>query len=119
MAKIDLNLVHKTYSSRRGDVRALLPLDLTIADGEFVTILGPSGCGKTTLLSIIVGAVTPTGGRVLVDGADVTYADPRERDMAMVFQNYALYPSKTVRGNLEFPLRMRGVAPADRRRQVD
>jgi ABC-type sugar transport system ATPase subunit len=119
MAKISLNNVHKTYSSRRGEVRALLPLDLTIADGEFVTILGPSGCGKTTLLSIIVGAVVPTGGRVLVDGADVTYADPRERDMAMVFQNYALYPSKTVRGNLEFPLRMRGVPPADRTRQVD
>ena len=119
MAKISLHNVHKTYSSRRGEVRALLPLDLSIADGEFVTILGPSGCGKTTLLSITVGAVVPTGGRVLVDGADVTYADPRERDMAMVFQNYALYPSKTVRGNLEFPLRMRGVPPADRTRQVD
>ncbi len=118
MAQINLHGVHKTYTSRRGDVRALLPLDLTIADGEFVTILGPSGCGKTTLLSIVVGAVVPTGGRVLVDGADVTYADPRERDMAMVFQNYALYPSKTVRGNLEFPLRMRGVPPAERTRQV-
>jgi multiple sugar transport system ATP-binding protein len=119
MAQINLHGVHKTYTSRRGDVRALLPLDLTIADGEFVTILGPSGCGKTTLLSITVGAVTPTGGRVVVDGADVTYADPRERDMAMVFQNYALYPSKTVRGNLEFPLRMRSVPPAERTRQVD
>jgi multiple sugar transport system ATP-binding protein len=118
MAKINLHGVHKTYTSRRGEVRALLPLDLSIADGEFVTILGPSGCGKTTLLSIIVGAVTPTGGRVLVDGADVTYADPRERDMAMVFQNYALYPSKTVRGNLEFPLRMRNVPPPERTRQV-
>ena len=118
MAKIDLHGVHKTYSSRRGEVRALLPLDLTIADGEFVTILGPSGCGKTTLLSIVVGAVTPTSGRVVVDGTEVTYADPRARDMAMVFQNYALYPSKTVRGNLEFPLRMRGVPPPERTRQV-
>ena len=60
----------------------------------------------------------PSGGRILVDGADITYADPRERDMAMVFQNYALYPSKTVRGNLEFPLRMRGVPPAERARRV-
>jgi multiple sugar transport system ATP-binding protein len=119
MAKISLEHVHKTYSSHRGEVRALLPLDLSIADGEFVTILGPSGCGKTTLLSIIVGAVLPSGGRVLVDGTDVTYADPRERDMAMVFQNYALYPSKTVRGNLEFPLRMRRVPPAERARRVD
>jgi multiple sugar transport system ATP-binding protein len=114
MAEITLRQLRKTYSSRRGEVRALLPLDLTIADGEFVTILGPSGCGKTTLLSLIVGAVPPSGGRILVDGKDITDADPRERDMAMVFQNYALYPSKTVRGNLEFPLRMRGVPATDR-----
>ena len=67
---------------------------------------------------MIVGAVTPSGGRILVDGADVTYADPRDRDMAMVFQNYALYPSKSVRGNLEFPLRMRGIAAPDRMRRV-
>jgi ABC-type sugar transport system ATPase subunit len=118
MAKISLEGIAKTYTSRRGDVRALAPLDLSIADGEFVTILGPSGCGKTTLLSVIVGAVVPSGGRILVDGADITYADPRERDMAMVFQNYALYPSKTVRGNLEFPLRMRGVPPGNRAEQV-
>src|SRR5271167_425901 len=94
MAKISIEGITKTYSSRRGEVRALAPLDLSIADGEFVTILGPSGCGKTTLLSVIVGAVVPSGGRILVDGVDVTYADPRARDMAMVFQNYALYPSK-------------------------
>lgn len=77
-------------------------------------MLGPSDCGKTTLLSIIVGILTPTSGQVLVDGHDVTLADPRDRDMAMVFQNYALYAAKTVRGNLEFPLRMRGVAAAER-----
>jgi multiple sugar transport system ATP-binding protein len=119
MAEITLRQLRKIYSSRRGDVRALLPLDLTIADGEFITILGPSGCGKTTLLSLIVGAVPPSGGRILVDGKDITDADPRERDMAMVFQNYALYPSKTVRGNLEFPLRMRGIATADRGPRVN
>ena len=118
MAQINLEAIHKTYSSRRGEVKALLPMDLSIADGEFVTILGPSGCGKTTLLSVIVGAVIPSGGRILVDGMDVTYVDPRDRDMAMVFQNYALYPSKTVRGNLEFPLRMRSVPPIDRANQV-
>jgi sn-glycerol 3-phosphate transport system ATP-binding protein len=114
MANVTLSQLWKTYPSRRGGVRALLPLDLTIADGEFITILGPSGCGKTTLLSLIVGAVPASGGRILVDDKDVTDADPRERDMAMVFQNYALYPAKTVRGNLEFPLRMRGLAAADR-----
>ena len=119
MATIGIEGVRKTYASRRGEVRALLPLDLSIGDGEFVTILGPSGCGKTTLLSVIVGAVIPSGGRILVDGIDVTYADPRGRDMAMVFQNYALYPAKSVRGNLEFPLRMRGVPAAGRVRQVN
>jgi len=124
MAEIRLEGIRKTYASRSRDVRArevkaVLPLDLLIADGEFVTILGPSGCGKTTLLSMIVGAVPPSGGRILVDGVDVTDADPRERDMAMVFQNYALYPSKTVRGNLEFPLRMRGIPSASRTPQVD
>ena len=124
MAEIRLEGIRKTYTSRSRDVRArevkaVLPLDLLITDGEFVTILGPSGCGKTTLLSMIVGAVPPSGGRILVDGADVTDADPRERDMAMVFQNYALYPSKTVRGNLEFPLRMRGIPSASRTPRVD
>ncbi|MGH7154219.1 MAG: ABC transporter ATP-binding protein, partial [Acetobacteraceae bacterium] len=119
MAEITLQQLRKTYSSVRGDVQALLPLDLTIADGEFITILGPSGCGKTTLLSVIVGAVPPSGGRILVNGVDVTHADPRDRDMAMVFQNYALYPSKTVRGNLEFPLRMHGVSSADRTPRVN
>ena len=118
MARVNLTDVCKTYTLRGREVRAVLPLEISIGDGEFVTILGPSGCGKTTLLSMIVGAVTPSGGRILVDGADVTYADPRERDMAMVFQNYALYPSKTVRGNLEFPLRMRGIAADDRARRV-
>ncbi len=119
MAEITLQQLQKTYASRKGEVRALRPLDLTIADREFITILGPSGCGKTTLLSLIVGAIPPSGGRILVDGREITYADPRERDMAMVFQNYALYPSKTVRGNLEFPLRMHHVPASDRMTQVN
>jgi ABC-type sugar transport system ATPase subunit len=118
MAEIRLHEVSKRYASKAGTVDALQPLGLKIGDGEFVTMLGPSGCGKTTLLSIIVGILPPTTGRVLVDGQDVTLADPRDRDMAMVFQNYALYAAKTVRGNLEFPLRMRGVGAAERRRRV-
>ena len=119
MAEIALAGICKTYVVRRGEVRALAPLDLTIRDGEFVTVLGPSGSGKTTLLSLIVGTIAPSGGRILVDGTDVTHADLRARDMAMVFQNYALYPAKTVRGNLDFPLRMRGVARAERGPRVD
>jgi ABC-type sugar transport system ATPase subunit len=118
MAEIRLNQVSKRYSGKSGTVDALQPLDLEISDGEFVTMLGPSGCGKTTLLSIIVGILPPTAGEVLVDGRNVTHDDPGRRDMAMVFQNYALYAAKTVRGNLEFPLRMKGISAAERRRQV-
>ena len=117
MAGLRLEGVSKRYAGTAVD--ALQPADLTIDDGEFITMLGPSGCGKTTLLNIIVGIVPPTTGRALLDGRDITYADPRDRDMAMVFQNYALYPSKTVRANMEFPLRMRGVARDERRRLVD
>jgi ABC-type sugar transport system ATPase subunit len=118
MAEIRLNQVSKRYSGKAGTVDALRPLDLEISDGEFVTMLGPSGCGKTTLLSIIVGILAPTAGDVLVDGRNVTHEDPSRRDMAMVFQNYALYAAKTVRGNLEFPLRMKGIGAAERRRQA-
>jgi multiple sugar transport system ATP-binding protein len=118
MAEIRLERVSKRYSGKSGHVDAVRPLDLEIADGEFITMLGPSGCGKTTLLSIIVGILPPTSGQVLVDGRDVTLADPRNRDMAMVFQNYALYAGKTVRGNLEFPLRMRGVSAAERHQRA-
>jgi ABC-type sugar transport system ATPase subunit len=118
MAEIRLHQVSKRYSGKAGHVDAVQPLDLEIADGEFITLLGPSGCGKTTLLSIIVGILPPTSGQVLVDGQDVTLADPRNRDMAMVFQNYALYAAKTVRGNLEFPLRMHGVSTAERHQQA-
>jgi len=117
VAGLCLDGVSKRYAGTAVD--ALQPADLTIDDGEFITMLGPSGCGKTTLLNIIVGIVPPTTGRALLDGRDITYADPRDRDMAMVFQNYALYPSKTVRANMEFPLRMRGVARDERRRLVD
>jgi ABC-type sugar transport system ATPase subunit len=117
VAELRLDGVSKRYPGAA--VAALQPVDLTVADGEFITILGPSGCGKTTLLNITVGIVPPTTGRVLLDGRDITYADPRDRDMAMVFQNFALYPSKTVRANLEFPLRMRGVARDERQRLVD
>ncbi|HKC76215.1 MAG TPA: ABC transporter ATP-binding protein [Chloroflexota bacterium] len=117
MAELRLDGISKRYPGAA--VAALQPVDLTVTDGEFITILGPSGCGKTTLLNITVGIVPPTTGRVLLDGRDITYADPRDRDMAMVFQNFALYPSKTVRANLEFPLRMRGVARDERQRLVD
>jgi ABC-type sugar transport system ATPase subunit len=117
MAELRLEGVSKRYPGRT-EVVALEPVDLEVADGEFVTILGPSGCGKTTLLNIVAGLVPPTTGTVWLGGRDITILDPRDRDMAMVFQNYALYPSKTVRGNMEFPLRMRGVPRPERARRV-
>ena len=89
------------------EVRAVDDLTLTIPDKEFVTLLGPSGCGKTTTLNMVAGLVDVTAGEIFIGGREVTDVDPKDRDIAMVFQNYALYPSKTVYGNLAFPLRMR------------
>ncbi len=118
MAELRLERVSKRYPGRR-EVVALEPVDLSVRDGEFMTILGPSGCGKTTLLNIIAGLIPPTSGTVWLGGREITALDPKDRDMAMVFQNYALYPSKTARGNLEFPLRMRGVPRDARARLVE
>jgi len=93
-------------SKRFGAVTALQPTDLTISDGEFLVIVGPSGCGKSTLLRLLAGLDTPTDGRVLIDGRDVTALEPAERDLAMVFQSYALYPHLTVAENIAFPLKV-------------
>ncbi|MGC8949496.1 MAG: ABC transporter ATP-binding protein [Thermoprotei archaeon] len=82
-------------------------LNLSIRKGEFFVLLGPSGCGKTTTLRIIAGLEYPDSGKVLIDGVDVTYTEPRERDVAMVFQDYALYPHMTVFNNIAFPLTVR------------
>jgi multiple sugar transport system ATP-binding protein len=86
VAEVQLTGVEKRFDG----VRVLESLDLIVADGEFVVLLGPSGCGKTTALRIIAGLETPTAGRVLIGGRDVTNLSPRERDVAMVFQSYAL-----------------------------
>jgi ABC-type sugar transport system ATPase subunit len=105
MASIRLEALSKTYP---GGQVALRPLDLELADGELVVLVGPSGCGKSTLLRLIAGLESPSSGRVWIDGVDVTGLPPGERDLAMVFQSYALYPHKSVRENLEFGLRVRG-----------
>ena len=86
---------------------AVQALDLEIADGEFLVLVGPSGCGKSTVLRLVAGLETPTQGRVFLGEQDVTDLPPQARDLAMVFQNYALYPHKSVRENLAFGLRMR------------
>ena len=106
MASVRLEGVEKTYPNGHVAARGL---DLEINDGEFMVLVGPSGCGKSTALRMIAGLETPTGGRILIGDRDVTVLPPQERDIAMVFQTYALYPHMTVRQNLGFGLRMRGV----------
>jgi multiple sugar transport system ATP-binding protein len=103
---IELVDVCKDY----GSVRAVKNVDLTIAEGEFVVLLGPSGCGKSTLLKLIAGLEDLSSGEVYIGGRLANYLRPGDRDVAMVFQNYALYPHMTVRKNLAFPLRRRGKA---------
>jgi multiple sugar transport system ATP-binding protein len=95
-------------------VRVLESIALTVADGEFVVLLGPSGCGKTTALRIIAGLERPSAGQVFIGGRDVTGLSPRERDVAMVFQSYALYPHMSIGDNIGYPLRIRGVPTRER-----
>ncbi len=94
---------------------AVSELDLTVADGEFLVLVGPSGCGKTTSLRMLAGLEHPSEGKVLMDGQDVTRMSPSRRDVAMVFQSYALYPNMTVMQNIEFPLKVARVGKAERR----
>jgi sn-glycerol 3-phosphate transport system ATP-binding protein len=105
MATIDIAGVRKVYP---GNVTAIHGLDLSIEDGELVVLVGPSGCGKSTLLRMIAGLETITDGTVSIGGDVVNRKEPAERDIAMVFQNYALYPHMSVRGNLEYGLKNRG-----------
>ena len=114
MARVSIEHLRKTF----GDVTAVDDLTLEIADREFLTLLGPSGCGKTTTLNIIAGLETATSGRVLFDGDDVTEVQPERRDVAMVFQTYALYPHMRVYDNIAFGLRMRGTPRAEIERRV-
>ncbi len=107
MARVRLVGVEKVYPNGHVAARGL---DLDIADGEFMVLVGPSGCGKSTALRMIAGLETPTAGQVFIGERDVTAVPPQDRDIAMVFQSYALYPHMTVRENLAFGLRMRGAA---------
>src|SRR5437773_11844605 len=110
MAEVQLRGIEKQFDG----VRVLESLDLTVEDGEFVVLLGPSGCGKTTALRIVAGLERPTAGQVRIGGRDVTKLSPRERDVAMVFQSYALYPHLSVADNVGYPLRIRGVPSSER-----
>ncbi|MDV8024934.1 ABC transporter ATP-binding protein [Rhodococcus sp. IEGM 1330] len=103
MGRIQLESVSKNY----GNTHAIEDVDLDIADGEFLVLLGPSGCGKSTLLRLVAGLIQPCEGRILLDGNDITTTPPRDRNLAMVFQSYALYPHLSVAKNIGFPLRSR------------
>lgn len=114
MTSVTLRGMSKQY----GPVTALDTLDLDVEDGQFLTLLGPSGCGKSTALSCIAGLERPSAGRILFGERDVTGLEPHERDVAMVFQDYALYPHMTVRGNMSFGLRQQGLRSQAIERQV-
>ena len=115
MAGIRLQGVRKSF----GDVAVVHGVDLDIADREFVVFVGPSGCGKSTLLRMIAGLEDITAGEIAIDGRVVNELDPKDRDVAMVFQDYALYPHMTVYENMAFSLRYRGVDRQEIRRRVD
>jgi multiple sugar transport system ATP-binding protein len=116
MAAIQFNHVSKEYDA---GTLAVDDLNLEVAEGEFVVLVGPSGCGKTTALRMVAGLEEVTAGEIRIGDRVVNDLAPRERDLAMVFQNYALYPHKTVYENLVFGLRMRKVAKVERRRRVE
>ncbi len=115
MASISIEGASRTFAD---GTRALDGVSLQIADGEFLVLVGPSGCGKSTLLRAVAGLEPLDGGRVLIGEADVTGKAAGERDIAMVFQNYALYPQMTVRDNIEFGLKSRRMSEQERRERV-
>lgn len=110
MATLELRNVNKSYGSGLTDT--LKSIDLKIDDGEFLILVGPSGCGKSTLMNCIAGLENISNGAILVDDADISGMSPKDRDIAMVFQSYALYPTMSVRDNIAFGLKMRRMAPA-------
>ncbi len=116
MATIALERVSKVYGN---DFLAVDDVSLEIADGEFIVLVGPSGCGKSTLLRMIAGLEDVTAGTISIDGVDVTDLAPRHRDIAMVFQSYALYPHMTVRQNLGYGLKVRKAPKAEAQRRID
>ena len=114
MPNVEFQNIQKDY----GALTVIQHLNLSVGDGEFLVLLGPSGCGKTTLLNMLAGLQDVTDGAILIDGNDITDLDPKDRGLAMVFQSYALYPTKTVRGNLKFGLAAQKLDAAEIERRV-
>ncbi len=114
MATVQARQVSKNFN----DVHAVDGIDLIANEGEFLVLLGPSGCGKTTLMRMIAGLEHPNAGDILIDGSVVTDLPPRARNIAMVFQSYALYPHLSVAKNISFPLRAIGMSKNEIRKKV-
>jgi len=115
VANVRLESITKVFDG----VTAVDDVDLDVADHDFMILLGPSGCGKSTLLRMIAGLEVPTDGTIVIGDVVVNDIEPKARDVAMVFQSYALYPHKTVRANIEFPLKVRGVSKPERAVEAD
>ena len=116
-AGVSFRHVEKIYAA--GQLPAVDDFTLEVAPGEFLVLVGPSGCGKSTTLRMVAGLELPTGGSISIGGRDVTNLPPKDRDIAMVFQNYALYPHMTVRENMSFALKLRHVPKDEIARRVD
>src|SRR5919205_3690963 len=116
MADVRFHQATKVYAGT--DTPAVDALDLTVEDGEFMVLVGPSGSGKTTALRMLAGLEEVDAGAIYIGERDVTDLPPKDRDVAMVFQNYALYPYLTVAANIAFPLKMAKVAKGERQRRV-
>src|SRR5512138_296987 len=114
MAAVSFRNVRKRY----GEAEVIHGIDAEVADGEFVVIVGPSGCGKSTLLRMVAGLEEITAGEIRIGGRVVNRLEPKDRDIAMVFQNYALYPHMSVYGNMAYGLRIRGMPKAEIDRRV-
>jgi sn-glycerol 3-phosphate transport system ATP-binding protein len=111
MSRIDIHELVKRW----GDVPAVDRVSFTVPEGSLTVLLGPSGCGKSTILRLIAGLETTTAGSIAIGGKDVTHMDPAARGVSMVFQSYALFPHLSVRENILFGLKVRGIAKDDRR----
>ena len=111
-------IILKNITKRWGDFVGVADMNLTIPDKEFLVLLGPSGCGKTTTMRMIAGLEDATSGDILIDGKKVNDLEPKDRDVAMVFQSYALYPNMNVYENIRFPLKVRGIDPKTRDERV-
>ncbi len=114
MSYLELQDLHREF----GPVKALQGIDISLGEGEFLSLLGPSGCGKTTALRLVAGFDRPDGGRILVEGKDITRVPPNKRDMGMVFQAYSLFPNLTAIQNVEFGLKIRRQDASKRRQRV-